>query len=196
MLCGAFLADVNATFFALPVSLFPAINAERFGGNPQTLGLFMTAIGVGGLVSAVFAGPLRHASRHGLVMLACVAVWGGAFALFAVAPSLWLTLLALAIAGLADTFTVVVRGIIVQEATPDEFRGRVNAADFLVGAGGGQLGSLEAGLVGSWTTPVISALSGGLLTVVGVLAIGAAPAGLPPLPRAAPPGAGGRTGNC
>jgi MFS family permease len=173
-LCGAFLADVNATFFALPVSLFPAINAERFGGSPRTLGLLMTAMGLGGLVSAVFAGPLKHMRRHGLVMLACVAVWGGAFALFAVAPSLWLTLLALAIAGLADTFTVVVRGIIVQQATPDEFRGRVNAADFLVGAGGSELGSLEAGLVGSWTTPVISALSGGLLTVLGALAIGAA----------------------
>jgi MFS family permease len=173
-LYGAFLADVNATFFGLPVSLFQAINAERFGGNPRTLGLFTAAIGVGGLVSAVFAGPLRHARRHGLVMLACVAVWGGGFALFAVAPSLWLTLLALAIAGLADTFTVVMRSTIVQEATPDAFRGRVNAADFLVGAGGSQLGSLEAGLVGSWTTPAISALSGGLLTVLGAVAIGTA----------------------
>jgi MFS family permease len=172
-LCGAFLADVNATFFALPVSLFPAINAERFGGDPRTLGLFTTAIGAGGLVSAVFAGPLKGARRHGLVMLACVAVWGGAFALFAVAPSLWLTLLALALAGLADTFTVVVRSIIVQDATPDEFRGRVNAADFLVGAGGSELGSLEAGLVGSLTTPQISALGGGLATMVGVVAIGA-----------------------
>lgn len=173
-LCGAFLADVNATFFALPVSLFPAINAERFGGDPRTLGLFPTAIGVGGLVSAVFAGPLRHTARHGLVMLGCVAVWGGAFALFAVAPSLWLTLLALALAGLADTVTVVIRGMIVQHATPDEFRGRVNAADFLVGAGGSELGSLEAGLVGSLTTPAVSALSGGLLTIAGSIAIGAA----------------------
>jgi MFS family permease len=173
-LCGAFLTDVNATFFALPLSLFPAINAERFGGNPRTLGLFTAAIGAGGLLSAVFAGPLRHARRHGLVMLACVAVWGGGFALFAVASSLWLTLLALALAGAADTFTVVVRGIIVQETTPDQFRGRVNAADFLVGAGGSQLGSFEAGLVGSWTTPEISVLSGGLLTIAGALAIGAA----------------------
>ena len=148
-LCGAFLADVNATFFALPVSLFPAINAERFGGDPRTLGLFTTAIGVGGLVSAVFAGPLKGARRHGLVMLACVAVWGGAFALFAVAPSLWLTLLALALAGLADTFTVVVRSIIVQEATPDEFRGRVNAADFLVGAAGANSGRLRR----AWWVP-------------------------------------------
>jgi predicted lipid-binding transport protein (Tim44 family) len=62
----------------------------------------------------------------------------------------------------------------VQAVTPDEFRGRVNAADYLVGAGGGQLGSLEAGLVGSLTTPVISALSGGLLTIAGAVAIGAA----------------------
>jgi MFS family permease len=174
VLCGTFLADVNATFFGLPVALFPAINAERFGGDPRTLGLFQTAIGVGGLVSAVFAGPLRHASRHGLVMLACVAVWGGAFALFAVAGSLWLTLLALGLAGLADTFTVVVRGLIVQAVTPDEFRGRVLAADYLVGAGGGELGSLEAGLVGSLATPVISAVTGGLATIAGAVVIGAA----------------------
>jgi MFS family permease len=174
VLCGAFLADVNATFFGLPLSLFPAINAERYGGDPRTLGLFTAAIGVGGLISAVLAGPLRRVSRYGRVMLACVAVWGGAFALFAVAPWLWLTLLALGLAGFADTFTVVIRGIIVQAATPEELRGRVYAADYLVGAGGGQLGSLEAGLLGSLTTPVISALSGGLLTILGALVMGAA----------------------
>ena len=171
---GAFLADLNATFFALPVSLFQAINAERFGGDPRTLGLFSTAIGVGGLVSAVFAGPLRHAARPGLVMLACVAVWGGGFAVFAVAHSLWLTLLALGTAGLADTFTVVMRGVIAATASPEEFRARVNAADFLVGAGGSELGSLESGLAGTFATPVASALAGGLITIAGAVVIGAA----------------------
>jgi MFS family permease len=174
VLCGAFLADVNATFFALPVSLFPAINAERFHGDPRTLGLFSTMIGVGGLAGAVFGGPLHRVIRYGLVMLGTVAVWGAAFAVFAVASSLWLTLLALGLAGLADTCTVVIRGTIVQTVTPQEYRGRVNAADFLVGAGGGQLGSLESGLVGSFTSPVISALSGGLLTVAGTVLIGLA----------------------
>ncbi len=173
-LYGAFLADANATFFALPLSLFPAINAERFGGDPRTLGLFSTAIGLGGLISAVCAGSLRHVSRYGQAMLVCVSVWGGAFALFAVAPSLWLTLAALGLAGLADTFTVVLRSMILVAATPAEFRGRVTAADYLVGAGGGELGSLESGLVGSLTTPVISALSGGLITVAGAIVIGAA----------------------
>jgi MFS family permease len=177
VLAGAFLADVNATFFGLPLSLFPAINALRFGGDPRTLGLFSAAIGVGGMVSAVLSGPVGRVSRQGLAMLVAVSVWGLGFAVFAVSPSLWLVLLALGAAGAADTFTVVFRGIIVQRVTPEELRGRVNAADYVVGAGGGQLGSLEAGVVGSLTTPVISALSGGLLTIAGAVVIGVALSG-------------------
>jgi MFS family permease len=171
VLAGAFFSDLNATFFALPLSLFPAINAARFGGDPRTLGLFMSAIGVGGMVTAVLSGPFTKVTRQGIGMLAAVAVWGLAFAVFAVAPSQWLTLLALGVAGAADSITVLFRGIIVQRVTPPELLGRVNAADYVVGAGGGQLGSLESGLVGAVTSAEVSALLGGLLTVAGVLAI-------------------------
>jgi MFS family permease len=171
---GAFLVDLAATVFALPVALFPAINAERFGGDPRTLGLFATSVGVGGLVSAAFSGPVGHIVRQGRAMLAAVAVWGAAFAGFAVAPGLWLTLGLLAVAGAADAFTVVFRGAIVAAATPDRLRGRVMAADYIVGAGGAQLGNLEAGALASLTSPVISAAAGGLATVVGAIVIGLA----------------------
>jgi MFS family permease len=107
-------------------------------------------------------------------MLAAVCLWGASFAVFALAASLWLTLLSLAVAGAADTVTVVLRGTIVQTVTPDEFRGRVTAAEYVAGMGGEQLGSLEAGLLGSLTTPVISALTGGLLTMAGAVVIGVA----------------------
>ena len=174
VLAGAFLADLNATVFGLPVALFPAVNAERFGGDPRTLGLLTAAIGVGGLVSAAFSGPVGHVWRQGRAMLVAVAVWGAAFAGFAVAPGLWLTLTLLGVAGAADTFTVVFRGAIVAAVTPDELRGRVMAADYVVGAGGGQLGNLEAGALGSLTSPVISALAGGLVTIAGAIVIGLA----------------------
>jgi len=174
VISGAFLADLAATVFALPVALFPAINAERFGGDPRTLGLFTTAIGAGGLVSGMFSGPVGHIVRQGRAMLVAVAVWGAAFAGFAVAPSLWLTLGLLAVAGAADAFTVVFRGAIVAVVTPDLLRGRVMAADYVVGAGGGQLGNLEAGAVAAVTSPVISAVAGGLATVAAVLVIGLA----------------------
>jgi MFS family permease len=174
VLAGAFLADLNATVFGLPVALFPAINAERFGADPRTLGLFTTAIGVGGLVSAALSGPVGRIARQGRAMLCAVAVWGAAFAGFAIAATLWLTLVMLAIAGAADTFTVVFRGTIVQQTTPDEFRGRVTAAEYVVGASGGQLGNLEAGALGSLTSPTISALTGGLVTVAAAVVIGLA----------------------
>jgi len=108
-------------------------------------------------------------------MLGAVAVWGAAFAGFAIATTLWLTLVTLAIAGAADTFTVVFRGTIVQQTTPEEFRGRVTAADYVVAVSGGQLGNLEAGALGSLTSPAISALAGGLITVAGAVVIGLTP---------------------
>ena len=174
LLAGAFLADLNATVFGLPVALFPAINAARFGGSPATLGLFTTAIGVGGLASAACSGPVGSVARPGRAMLAAVAVWGAAFAGFAVAPALWLALALLAAAGAADTFTVVFRGAIVQTITPGPLRGRVLAADYVVGAGGPQLGNVEAGALASLTSPAISALAGGLITVAGAVVIGLA----------------------
>jgi MFS family permease len=171
VIAGAFLADLNATVFGLPAALFPAINAERFGGDPRTLGLFTAAIGVGGLASAALSGPVGRVSRQGRAMLVAVAVWGAAFAGFAVAPGLWLTLGLLAVAGAADTFTVVFRGAIVTALSPDQLRGRVMAADYVIGAGGGELGNLEAGALGSLTSPTISALAGGLATIAGAVVI-------------------------
>jgi hypothetical protein len=110
----------------------------------------------------------------GRAMLGAVAVWGAAFAGFAIATTLWLTLVTLAIAGAADTFTVVFRGTIVQQTTPEEFRGRVTAADYVVAVSGGQVGNLEAGTLCSLTSPTISALTGGLITVAAAVAIGLA----------------------
>ena len=48
------------------------------------------------------------------------------------------------------------------------------AADYVVGAGGGQVGNLESGALGSLTSPTISALSGGLVTIAGAVVIGLA----------------------
>jgi MFS family permease len=149
---------------------------------------------VGGLASAAFSGPVKHVARPGRAMLCTVAVWGAAFAGFALSPGLWLTLSLLAVAGAADAFTVVFRGTIVATVTPDRLRGRVMAADYVVGAGGAQLGNLEAGALGTLTTPVVSALAGGLVTIVGAAVIALALPGFTRYRRrpAEPAGDGGR----
>jgi MFS family permease len=174
VLLGAFLTDLNVTVFAFPVVLFPAINAERFGGNPRTLGFFMASFGVGTLVAMAFSGPVKHISRPGVAMLCTVAVTGAAFVGFALTHSLWLTLGTLAVAGAADSLTIVFRSTMVAIAAPEHIRGRVMATDFMVAAGGGQIGSLESGALGSLTSPVISVFTGGLVTIIGTFVIGLA----------------------
>lgn len=176
VILGAFLVDVCATVLALPAVLFPVINAERFGGSPLTLGLMLPAIGLGGVIAGLFSGRLTAHPHQGRAMLASCAVWGAATAAFGASPTLPLALAALAVAGAADTCTVVSRGTIVQTDTPDVLRGRVNSLDYLVGAGGPRLGDLRAGLVAGATSGAISCILGGLACLVGAAAIaGASP---------------------
>jgi hypothetical protein len=78
------------------------------------------------------------------------------------------------VAGAADTITVVMRGAIVQASVDDAMRGRVTAVDYVVGICGGQLGNLEAGALGSLTSPVISAFAGGLATIIAAVMVGLA----------------------
>ncbi len=170
-LVGALLADVTATAFALPVVLFPAINAARFGGHPQTLGLFTAAIGAGGLLTATLSGPFTRAERQGQLMLLAVAVWGAAFAGFALVSGLWPTLCLLGLAGAADTVTVVLRGAIVQANAPEYARGRVSAAEYVASGTGNYLGDMGSGALASLTTAATAALLGGLATVAGTVVI-------------------------
>lgn len=165
VLLGALLTDVAATVLAMPVALFPAINAERFGGSPRTLGLLAAAVAVGGLVGSALSGPVAHVDHPGRAMLATAALWGAALAGFGAVHTLVPTLALLAAAGAVDTFTVVFRSTIIQIATPDRLRGRVNATEFISGVAFPQLGNFRAGVVATAYSPTVSAVSGGLSTI-------------------------------
>ncbi|WP_406047491.1 MFS transporter [Kribbella sp. NBC_00889] len=175
---GALITDLAATVLAMPVSLFPVINAERFGNDPRTLGLFLTAIAVGGVAASVLSGVFTRLPRHGVVMLVASAAWGIALLLFAFAPTAWLALVFLALAGAADTVSVVSRSTIIQLHTPNELLGRVTAAEQIVGQAGPDLGNLRGGVVAQLTSPVASLASGAILCVVAVAAVAASTPGL------------------
>jgi hypothetical protein len=107
-------------------------------------------------------------------MLAGTMIWGAAIAVFGLARNLPLALGMLALAGAADTLTVTFRASMVQIITPDEFRGRVNSVEYIIGAGGSPIGNVEAGAVAALTSPVFSAASGGIGCVAGAVLIGLA----------------------
>ncbi|SNY71816.1 MFS transporter [Paractinoplanes atraurantiacus] len=168
---GALLADLAATVLAMPFALFPVINQEKFGGRPEILGLFATAVAVGGVLASVLSGLATRYAHPGRMLLACGAVWAVALGLTGLSTSLYAVLAFLAVAGFADTWAVVSRGTVVQGSTPDGYRGRVAALEHIAGAAGPHLGNLRAGLVASVTSGGAALAIGGALGVLGTALI-------------------------
>lgn len=176
VLAMTLLVDLDLTVLGMPFALFPALGESHFHGGAQTVGLLYAAPAMGGFLSAALSGPLSHIRRQGLFVLLSVVVWGAASAGFALSP-LWLAVVLLAVAGAADVINGVFRNTILQVNTPDALQGRVGSLEYIVGAGGPYLGNVESGAVAALTSPVISAVSGGLACIAGVVLLGlAAPA--------------------
>ncbi|GAB3836561.1 MFS transporter [Dactylosporangium cerinum] len=168
---GALLADLAATVLAMPMALFPVINDERFGGSPQVLGLLTAAVAVGGVAASAFSGVVTRFDRPGLALLACGVTWAVALAIAGAAPQLLIVLVALGVAGGADTWAVVCRGTVVQSATPESHRGRISAVEHVVGVAGPQLGGARAGLLAAGTSGGAALVIGGLTSLAAVALI-------------------------
>ena len=168
-----FLVDLNAMIFGMPRALFPAVAVLFYGGGAATVGVLAAAPAVGALITATFSGGLARVRRQGLAVMVAVVVWGLAIAAFGFTRVLWLGVLFLAIAGGADMVSAVFRSTILQVATPDALRGRLQGVFIVVVAGGPRLGDVESGSVAALTNETISIVSGGLLCVLGVFVLAA-----------------------
>lgn len=172
-LWGSMATDLSATLLAMPIALFPLVNEIRFGGNPQTLGLFLSAVAVGGITAGLLSGTVTCRRRGGLVQLSAAGVWGLALACFGLAGPLWLALGCLAVAGAADTVSVVTRSALVQLETPDACRGRVSSVEHVIGVAGPELGNFRGGLLASATSASFSLVFGGLSAILAIAVVAA-----------------------
>jgi MFS family permease len=166
-----FLVDINAMVFGMPRALFPAVAGLFYAGGAGVAGLLASAPAVGAVVAALFSGWLGRVRRQGMAVLVAITVWGGSIAIFGLVPVLWFGLLMLALAGAADMVSAVFRSTILQTATPDALRGRLQGVFIVVVAGGPRLGDVEAGTVASVFGERVSIVSGGLLCILGVVVL-------------------------
>ena len=169
-----FLVDINAMVFGMPRALFPAIGTTWFHGGAGTVGLLAAAPSIGALLGAATSGWAGRIHRQGRAVLVSVLVWGGSIALFGFTRVLWLGLVLLAVAGAADMVSAIFRNTILQVATPDALRGRLQGVFIVVVTGGPRLGDFEAGSVGSAFGSQVSVVSGGLACMAGVALLAAA----------------------
>jgi MFS family permease len=166
VILGSISLDLFAVLLGGAVALLPVYAQDILRTGPLGLGLLRSAPGVGAAVMAVLLAyrPLRK--KAGATMLWCVAGFGVFTILFGASHSVALSLAALALVGATDMVSVVVRGTLIQIATPDEMRGRVNAVDMIFIGASNQLGQFESGVTAQWFGAVPAVILGGIGTLV------------------------------
>ena len=172
----SFLADVIAMVFGMPRALFPQLAAETYAsyGEGLALGLLFAAIPIGAVLGGLFSGTFSRARRHGWMVIWAVVAGGAAIAGFGLSGSLWLAVVFLAAAGVADMVSMVFRGAILLSAATDEMRGRMQGVFTVVVAGGPRLADVLHGTAGSAFGPRAAVAGGGLLVVALMLGLAAA----------------------
>lgn len=173
VLRGVLLTDLATMSLSMPVALFPMINDLRFDNDPRTLGLFLSAIALGGIIAGVSSGTVTRLRRWGVVQLVAAAFWGLALVGFGFSESAVLGLGCLVLAGAADTVGVITRGGLVQLVTPDGVRGRVSAVDHVIGVAAPEIGNMRGGVLAAVIGAPAAVAAGGISAVLAAVVIGA-----------------------
>jgi len=162
---GTISLDLFAVLFGGVTALLPIYARDILTTGPLGLGILRGAPAVGALLMTMVLARHTISRRVGMRMFQAVIVFGVATVVFALSQWMWLSALALAVLGAADTISVVIRFSLVQLATPDEMRGRVGAVNFLFINASNQLGQFESGVAAALLGTVSSAVLGGVATI-------------------------------
>ena len=127
--------------------------------------MLRAAPALGALLTTVVLARQPIARRVGMRMFQAVIIYGAATVVFSMSHWIWLSVVALAVLGAADTVSVVIRFSLVQLATPDEMRGRVGAVNFLFINASNNLGQFESGVTAALLGTMPAAVVGGVATV-------------------------------
>ncbi len=163
---GTISLDLFVVLLGGATALLPIYARDILHTGPWGLGVLRGAPAIGALLMAALLAGRPIERRVGVRMFQAVIVFGLATVAFALSHLIWLSLLALAILGAADTVSMVIRISLVQLATPDEMRGRVGAVNFLFVNTSYQLGEFESGITAALFGAMPAAALGGVGTIV------------------------------
>ena len=166
IILGVISLDLFAVLLGGAVALLPVFAREILRTGPWGLGLLRASPAVGAAIMAILLAyrPLRR--KVGKLMLFCVGGFGLFTVVFGLSQSLALSMASLLLVGACDMVSVVIRGTLVQMATPDSVRGRVNAVEMIFIGASNEFGEFESGITAQWLGTVPAVILGGIGTLV------------------------------
>ncbi|MGH9419550.1 MAG: MFS transporter, partial [Thermoanaerobaculia bacterium] len=175
ILLAAMTLDLFSVLFGGAVALLP-IFAHLLGAGPQGLGVLRAAPAAGSLVTGLIVAHRRPMRRTGSALFASVAIFGLTMIFFAISRNFWISLSLLAISGMADNVSVIIRGTLLQTLTPQHLLGRVSSVNQIFIGSSNEIGAFESGVAARLLGTLPSVIFGGLMTLVVVaLTMGWAP---------------------
>lgn len=158
------------SMFGLQYSVFlPIYASDILRGGARTLGLLMSAAGVGAVLGALqFAARTEYKGLARWVGLTCTAC-ALSLLLFSFATSFWLCAGVLFIMGFAATSQMAATNTIIQQRVPDQMRSRLMAVYATLFMGVMPVGALIAGGVAKHIGAPHTLLIFGLAVLIGCL---------------------------
>jgi MFS family permease len=169
---GCMTLDMFAVILGGATALLPIYASDILRVGAQGYGLLSGSLELGALAMSALLVFLPTIRRAGPALLVAVSLYGIATIGFGLSTWFPLSVAIYMAVGMADAVSVVLRGTVIQLATPDELRGRVSSLNFIFIGASNQLGAAESGFLASLTSPQFAVVFGGLgcLAVVGLVA--------------------------
>lgn len=170
VILGAMTLDLFAVLFGGAVALLPVFANEILNVGPHGFGLLRAAPATGALVMALWLTIFPIRKNLGKILLWSVAGFGVTMIAFALSELFWLSLLLLALSGVFDSVSVIIRGLLIHTQTPENMKGRVAAINSIFIGSSNEIGAFESGVAARLLGVVPSVVFGGLMTI-GVVGI-------------------------
>ncbi|HTY86334.1 MAG TPA: MFS transporter [Candidatus Acidoferrum sp.] len=181
IILGIITLDMFAVFLGGATALLPIYAKDILLVGPRGLGFLQAALPMGSVLCVFILNHRPPLQKAGRALLWAVTAFGLATIGFGFSKWYWFSFLMLFVCGAVDNISVVVRHTLVQLLTPDDKRGRVSAVNNLFIGTSNELGGFESGFVAQIFGPtlgntivtgaIISAVSGGVGTILTVLAV-------------------------
>lgn len=163
--------------WVLPLFIIPNFNAlppiyakDVFAGGPDTLGILLSAVGVGGIVGGFVTASLGKQERRGVLQLAALLLLSLSLIAFALSTVFWVATLFIVLAGFFEMIYLTTNMTLIQLSIPDELRGRVTGIVSLR-SGLMPVGAFIAGIGADFVGPRTMTIAlGGIAGAIAVVA--------------------------
>jgi len=171
-LWGGMTLDLIAVLFGGVIAILPIYANDILHVGAKGLGLLNGATSLGALSTMLYATKHPPLAKAGRNLLLTVAGFGLSILIFGFSKNFLLSLAALALSGVFDGVSMIIRRSMVRLLSPEDMRGRISAVSWIFICSSNELGAFESGMVAAWLGAIPCVALGGAVTlgVVGLTA--------------------------